>query len=235
MFAKVICVTAAVIIKQSQFLWGSGKKIIWERRLSGSSLIMCTLLRANSQRNKMTTFSHHQMPFLSIKALLLVSLRLRSTYRKTPRRVGEGLTGAASGLCIQRGFAEEKKGSRQRGAATVWDLRQLSQPPWPPLLGIRNLPHRVLVGNKRGSLMWRVRPPTATHYVVNTEERAFGHIIIAPIWQTHHACLLSAWDFTCIISYLRNNPTGRRVEARHFGKLRFILETVISHWPPQSR
>ena len=71
---------------------------------------MCTLLRANSQRNKMTTFSHHQMPFLSSKAILLVSLRLRSTCRKTPRQVGEGLTGAASGLCIQRGFAEEKKG-----------------------------------------------------------------------------------------------------------------------------
>ena len=107
---KVISVTAAVIIKQSQFLWGSGKKIIWERRLSGSSLIMCMFLRANSQRNKMTTFSYHQMPFLSIKALLLVSLRLRSTCRKAPHRVGEGLTGAASGLCIQRGFAEEKKG-----------------------------------------------------------------------------------------------------------------------------
>ena len=55
-----------------------------------------------------------------------------------------------------RGASQRRRrgaGTRQRGAATVWDLGQLSQPPWPPLLGIRNLPHRVLVGNKRGSLM----------------------------------------------------------------------------------
>ena len=233
---KVICVTAAVIIKQSQFLWGSGKKIIWERRLSGSSLIMCTFLRANSQRNKVTTFSYHQMPFLSIKALLLVPLSLRSTCRKAPRREGWGLAGAASGLCIERGFTEEEKGcwgQAEEGAATNWDLGHLSQPPWPPLLGIRNLPQRVLVGNKRGSLMWRVRPPSATHYVVNTEERVFRHIIIAPTWQMRRACLLSAWDFICIISCLHNNPTGRRVEARHSGKLWFILEAVISHWTTQ--
>lgn len=138
---------------------------------------MCTFLRANSQRNKMTNFSYHQMPFLSIKALLLVSLRLRSTCRKTPRAEKASDWVLPQGL-LSEGLRREKKGrwdcAEGCSHLRLRDLGHLSQPPWPPLR-IRNLPQRVLVRNKRVHLCEGLGHQLLPHYMVNTEESFWTH------------------------------------------------------------
>lgn len=116
---KVIWVTAAVIIKQSQFLWDSGKENNLREKAFREFINHGYVLRADSQRNKMITFSYHNMPFLSIKSLLLFLPRLKnsrvvhdedwwvlplgSAFREDAWREQKGLWNRAEGVWLLTG------------------------------------------------------------------------------------------------------------------------------------